>query len=194
MKLQDLVLPVAIHCKNEKEAEIFCNHLSEIGRSAGYVIQFMEYEENLCYYIEDNVYGNILYGDVETAKEEGLKIVEFSDLDYEKPVTYKYGQMLISNQDTEIENFPGIVFKIHKGNRVVVGFDGLAHHMESGYAQPFEDGISIEGYSHTGVVAMVWKYLNQYLPMEKMLEDYGLKPKDITDVIKKALAEIGLHE
>lgn len=110
-------------------------------------------------------------------------------------MAFKYGQLLISNQETEIERaITGEKVKVPAGNRVVVGFDGLAHHIWDGSIQPFSKDVSIEGFSNTGIVAAIWERLCAEFPVSELLEDYEIQPKEVTDTIKYALEEIGLYE
>ena len=108
---------------------------------------------------------------------------------------FRYGQLLISNRDTEIERpITGETVKVPAGNRVVVGFDGLAHHVWDGTIQDFSNSVLLKGYSGTGIVAWLWERLCFHLPMREMLDEYGIAHNAFTDTIKEALEEIGLEE
>ena len=108
---------------------------------------------------------------------------------------FKYGQLLVSNQETEIERaITGEKVKVPAGNRVVVGFDQLAHHLWDGSIQPFSKHIMIGGYSNTGIVAANWERICAEFPVSEMLDEFETQPKDVTDTIKNALEEIGLYE
>ena len=48
----------------------------------------------------------------------------------DKPTIFKYGQILVSKEETVLESV--LTDKktiVPKGNRIVVGFDGFAHHL-----------------------------------------------------------------
>ena len=90
--------------------------------------------------------------DGHTPDEAIARIATLSDVP-----AFKYGQLLISNQETEMERaLTGEKVKVPAGNRVVVGFDNLAHHLWDGSIQPFSKHIMIGGYSNTGIVAAIW--------------------------------------
>ena len=70
-----------------------------------------------------------------------------------KPTIFKYGQVLVSKKETVLEGFlTGKKTVVPKGNRIVVGFDGFAHHLNGGYIQPFGEDVRLEGFSSSGIV------------------------------------------
>lgn len=128
--------------------------------------------------------------DGHTPEEAIRRIATLSDVP-----AFKYGQLLVSNQETEIERaITGEKVKVPAGNRVVVGFDQLAHHLWDGSIQPFSKHIMIGGYSNTGIVAAIWERICAEFPVSEMLDEFEIQPKDVTDTIKNALEEIGLYE
>lgn len=107
---------------------------------------------------------------------------------------YKYGELLVSQVDTEVEKaLSGEKVKIPKGNKVVVGFDGLAHHIRNSCIQPFAEGTKIEGFCNDGIVEIVYLYLLNRLPLREMLDGFDLTADDVKDAIIEALEEIGLY-
>ena len=51
----------------------------------------------------------------------------------DKPTIFKYGQILVSKKETILEGaLTGKKTVVPKGNRIVVGFDGFAHHLNGG--------------------------------------------------------------
>lgn len=107
---------------------------------------------------------------------------------------YKYGELLVSQVDTEVEKaLSAEKVKIPKGNKVVVGFDGFAHHIRNSCIQPFAEGTKIEGFCNDGIVEIVYLYLRNRLPLQEMLDGFDLTADDVKDVIIEALEEIGLY-
>lgn len=116
-------------------------------------------------------------------------------MEKEKPAMFKYGQLMVSNQDIVIEKaLSGDKVTIPKGSRVVVGFDGLAHHLDNGFIQPFAKNCTLAGFSSSGIVEVVMDCLFNRFPMEEMCEGYDVKQEEIRQEILDALEEIGLYE
>lgn len=106
---------------------------------------------------------------------------------------FRYGQLLVSKEDTVLEkDISGEPVVVPKGNKVVVGFDNLAHHIRNGMIQPL--GEEVKGYSSTGIIEIVYTYLNSRLPLKDMLDDYDVSAQEFKSVIVEALEEIGLFE
>lgn len=107
---------------------------------------------------------------------------------------YKYGELLISQADTVVEKaLSGDRVVIPKGNKVVVGFDGFAHHIRNGCIQAFREGTEFDGFCNDGIVEIIYLYLLNQLPIREMLDDFDLTEDDVKNVIAEALEEIGLY-
>ena len=108
---------------------------------------------------------------------------------------YRYGELLISNRETILETaISGEKVTIPKGNPVVIGFDGLAHHIRTGRIQPFNEGTRIRGFTSTGLIRVIMETLEDQYPMDEMLSDYDITKEDFEDTIECALEEIGLYK
>lgn len=116
---------VAMHCKTEKEANYFCSFLHHAGRKWQSDASYLEYTffDN---YKEDTVYRfNIgTYRNVESATEDGVGILEFSDFEWpgfkstEGPVLQE-SVSLISPFESAINDMlmycKGLLFEKNKG-------------------------------------------------------------------------------
>ena len=113
----------------------------------------------------------------------------------DKPTIFKYGQILVSKEETVLESV--LTDKktiVPKGNRIVVGFDGFAHHLNGGYIQPFGEDIKLAGFSSSGIIEVIQNCLFSHFTIEEMCEDYEINPDDIRKELIYALDEIGLCE
>lgn len=107
---------------------------------------------------------------------------------------YKYGELLVSNTDVTVElALSEEKVTIPKGSKVVIGFDGMAHHLRGGYIQPIESSAQIEGFSNDGIVETLYLYLFNQLPLRDMMEDYDVSPNDFKRVMVEALEELGCY-
>lgn len=107
---------------------------------------------------------------------------------------YKYGELMISKQPSEVETVFGYKITIPAGNKVVIGFDGLAHHIKTGCIQVLPKNTVIEGFSSVGIVEALYLNLRQRLPIDEMLAAYEKEPKWFTDALYDALETIGLYK
>lgn len=113
----------------------------------------------------------------------------------DKPTIFKYGQILVSKKETILEGaLTGKKTVVPKGNRIVVGFDGFAHHLNGGYIQPFGEDVRLEGFSSSGIIEVIQNCLFSHFPIKEMCEDYEIDPDDIRKELIYALDEIGLCE
>lgn len=107
---------------------------------------------------------------------------------------FKYGQLLVSKEDTVIEKaLSGDKVVVPKGNKVVIGWDGLAHHLRDGCIQPLGEGTTITGAVNNGVVEIICRYLAARLPLKEALEEYDVTLAEVKEIIEEALEEIGLY-
>ena len=107
--------------------------------------------------------------------------------------TYQYGEMLVSKSRIEVTNISGSSEIIPKGNKVVVGFDELAHHLRNGYIQAFSEYTDIKGFCSDGIIEIIYSYLRRRLPLSEMLSDYDVAPEAFKNTVSDALEEIGLY-
>lgn len=113
----------------------------------------------------------------------------------DKPTIFKYGQILVSKEETVLESvLANKKTIVPKGNRIVVGFDGFAHHLNGGYIQPFGKNIKLAGFSSSGIIEVIQNCLFSHFPIKEMCEDYEIDPDDIRKELIYALDEIGLCE
>lgn len=113
----------------------------------------------------------------------------------ENTKTFHFGQILVSKHETVLEDcLTGEKKIVPKGNRIVVGFDGFAHHLTDGQIQPFSENIKLEGFSSSGIIEAVHNCLFHSLPFKEMCESYEVDPDDIRKELISALEEIGLYE
>ena len=114
------------------------------------------------------------------------------DMEKKNNPVFRYGQILTSKVPTEVEKFGGEKVSIPVGNRVIVGFDGFAHHLNSGCIQPFAKDVQISGFCGDGIVEILYRYLSAKFPLEDMLSDYDFTENDFKEEMSYALDEIGL--
>ena len=104
--------------------------------------------------------------------------------------TYKIGEILVSQRDTELETNWGRKDVIPKGNKVIITAHGLGHHIRNGMKQPLQEDDVVKGYDTEGLAEYLFMCMKKDLPMEDMMYDYDLTEKDIKEVIEEALGEI----
>ena len=104
--------------------------------------------------------------------------------------TYKIGEILVSQRETELETNWGRKDVIPKGNKVIITAHGLGHHIKNGMKQPLQEDDVVKGYDTEGLAEYLFMCMKKDLPMEDMMYDYDLTEKDIKEVIEEALGEI----
>ncbi|MDD3337858.1 MAG: hypothetical protein PHS82_03280 [Lachnospiraceae bacterium] len=108
---------------------------------------------------------------------------------------FKYGQLLISRKEMKVQKALSEEEEILPiGNKVVIGFDGLAHHLQNGMIQPMAKDCVIAGHSSTGIVEALYGYLRTWLPLSDMMEAYDVTEDEFKEKCIEALEEIGLYE
>lgn len=104
--------------------------------------------------------------------------------------TYKIGEILVSQRETELETNWGRKDVIPKGNKVIITAHGLGHHIRNGMKQPLQEDDVVKDYDTEGLAEYLFMCMKKDLPMEDMMYDYDLTEKDIKEVIEEALGEI----
>lgn len=105
---------------------------------------------------------------------------------------YKIGQILTAKEDVEVEKaISGNKDIIKKGTKVIIGADGLAHHIHSGMIQPLADK-EVNGYDCEGLAEYLFIVLKARFPLKEMMEDYEVTENGLREEIEYALDEIGL--
>lgn len=105
---------------------------------------------------------------------------------------YKIGQILTSNQYTEVEKaLSGDKVIIPKGNKIIIGAYNLAHHIKNGMIQPLGDETEVKGYDTSGIAEYLYTYLRYYFPIDEMLDYYDDTKERFMEEIECALEEIG---
>ena len=105
---------------------------------------------------------------------------------------YKIGQILTSNQDTEVEKaLSGEKVVIPKGNKIIIGADKLVHHLRTGMIQSLGTA-EVEGYDSEGLAEYLLFVLKAHFPIiDEMLEDYEISERMLLDEIEYAFDDIG---
>ena len=86
---------------------------------------------------------------------------------------YKIGQILVSNQNVEVKKaLSGEKVVVPKGNKIIVGADGFAHHIRNGMLQPLSEDSKVSGYDANGIAEYLYIYLRNHFGIDEMLENY----------------------
>lgn len=110
-------------------------------------------------------------------------------------MTYKIGEILTSEKEVTVEMaLSGDKVVLPKGNKVIIGADGLAHHIKTGAIQPLADGTELKGYDREGLAEYIFGYMCTCLPMFDIEDEFDLTDEDIRQSIDDALEEIGFYE
>lgn len=104
--------------------------------------------------------------------------------------TYKIGEILVSQKETELETNWGRKYVIPKGNKVIITAHGLGHHIRNGMKQPLQKDDVVKGYDTEGLAEYLFTCMKRDLPIEEIMEGYDLTEGDIKEVIEEALDEI----
>ena len=105
---------------------------------------------------------------------------------------YKIGQILTSNQDVEVEmalSEEKVV--IPKGNKIIIGADGFAHHIRNGMIQPLKEGSEVKGYDPEGLAEYLYMKLRCRFEIDEMLDNYDLSKQEFIKDIEFWLDDIG---
>lgn len=104
--------------------------------------------------------------------------------------TYKIGEILVSQRETEVETNFGRKEVIPKGNKIIITAHRLGHHIRNGMKQPLQKEDVVKGYDTEGLAEYLFTCMKSHLPMDDMMCDYDLTEEDIKEVIEEALDEI----
>ena len=104
--------------------------------------------------------------------------------------TYKIGEILVSQRETELETNFGRKDVIPKGNKVIITAHRLGHHIRNGMKQPLQKEDVVKGYDTEGLAEYLFTYMKRDLPIDDMMYDYDLTQADVQEVIEEALDEI----
>lgn len=105
---------------------------------------------------------------------------------------YKIGQIITSNREWIAEKaISGEKVIIPKGNKIIIGADGLAHHIRNGMIQPLGNA-TVKGYDTQGIAEYLTTRLKFHLPISEMLDDYDITKTEFQEELEYALDEIGL--
>jgi hypothetical protein len=104
--------------------------------------------------------------------------------------TYKIGEILVSQRETEVETIFGRKEVIPKGNKIIITAHKLGHHIRNGMKQPLQKDAVVKGYDTEGPAEYLFTCMKSHLPMDDMMYDYDLTEEDIKEVIEEALDEI----
>ena len=105
---------------------------------------------------------------------------------------YNIGQILTSKEDMELEGVFGKKTTVKKGNKIFIGADNFAHHL-NGILQPLGE-CKVEGYSVEGIAEWVYMWVSKNLPLDEFLDDYEISEKDFKEQIEDALEELGMWD
>jgi hypothetical protein len=104
--------------------------------------------------------------------------------------TYKIGEILVSQRETEVETIFGRKEIIPKGNKIIITAHRLGHHIRNGMKQPLKKDDVVKGYDTEGLAEYLFTCMKSHLPMDDMMYDYDLTEENIKEVIEEALDEI----
>ena len=105
---------------------------------------------------------------------------------------YKIGQILTSKEDVEVEKaLSGEKVVIPKGNKIIIGADGFAHHIKNGMIQPLQKGSEVKGYDSNGIAEYLYMALRCCLPLDEMLENFDITERELIEQIEYCLDDIG---
>ena len=62
--------------------------------------------------------------------------------------TYKIGEILVSQRETEVETIFGRKEIIPKGNKIIITAHRLGHHIRNGMKQPLQKDDVVKGYDN----------------------------------------------
>lgn len=104
----------------------------------------------------------------------------------------RIGQIITSKVDTEIEEaISGEKVFVPKGNRVIIGADGFAHHLKNGMIQPLGKDMEVKGYDAAGIAIYLYEKLKCHFEIDEMLENYDLDKYNFMSEIEYYLDDIG---
>lgn len=105
---------------------------------------------------------------------------------------YRVGQILTSKKELVIESaISGTKTTVPKGNKIVIGADGFAHHIRGGYIQPLGEDAKVEGYDTNGLAEYLYLHLCKEFEINDMLDSYDETKERFIEEIEYALSEIG---
>lgn len=104
----------------------------------------------------------------------------------------RIGQIITSKVDVEIEKaISGEKVFVPKGNRVIIGADGFAHHLKNGMIQPLGKDMKVKGYDAAGIAIYLYEKLKCHFEIDEMLENYDLDKYNFMSEIEYYLDDIG---
>lgn len=103
------------------------------------------------------------------------------------------GEILEAETDIEYKNSLGQEAEISKGEKSVIGFDGLIHCLKKRVVIVPDDTMEVSGYSATGLSEFLTAWLDKSLDLEKNLDKSEHSLDDVRTVIEMALVEIGME-
>lgn len=104
----------------------------------------------------------------------------------------RIGQIIESKVETEVEvALSGEKVIIPKGNKVIIGADGFAHHLRNGMIQPLGKDMEVKGYDAAGIAKYLYEKLNCHFEIDEMLENYDLDKCNFMSEIEYYLDDIG---
>lgn len=105
---------------------------------------------------------------------------------------YRIGQILTAGRDITVEKaLSGEKETVPKGAQIIIGPDGLAHHLRDGCIQPLAKDAELDGYDTHGIAEYLYRYMRQHFPIDDMLEQYDDTKKRFVEEIECALDDIG---
>lgn len=110
----------------------------------------------------------------------------------EEVLKVRSGEILIAQDDIEYKSDTGNTMTVLKGDKSIVGFDGMIHCLKERYLIRPEDEIEIEGYSATGLAQFLMAWLDRVFDMDKVLSKSEIDKDDMAQCIEAALVEIGM--
>ena len=103
---------------------------------------------------------------------------------------YEIGQILTSTEDVEVTTVYGRKEIIPKGNKIIIGGDGFAHHLRNGFIQPLPDDDEISGYDCFGLSQYITDKLKSHFPLKEFFEEYEITEEEWSSELEYFLDEI----
>ena len=106
---------------------------------------------------------------------------------------YQIGQIVTSEHDVVLEKaFSKEKIMIPKGNQVIIGADGFAHHLTNGMIQPLASDDDVSGYNAEGIANYLFQKLSTRFPLDEMLDKYAISKNTFLEQLEYYLDDIGM--
>lgn len=104
----------------------------------------------------------------------------------------KMGDIIMAQDHVEFESESGDKLILEKGDKSIIGFDGMIHCLKQRCLIKPDDAMEIEGYSATGLAQFLGAWLDNVFDLEKVLSRTNIEQDDLVKCMEAALVEIGM--